>query len=150
MNMLVASNDNPTPLKVQELQEAIGELPQVELPVTHHFSAGVYVCEVFHPAGVAVVGYMHRTDHLFLLAKGELTITTDEGMRRIKGPCMLHTHPGMKRVAYAHEDTTIFTIHVTEETDPRKIMDAILVPEAGGSLPSPGTDYLKHPTGELP
>lgn len=140
---LAMTSDNPPLAKVLELQDAMSRMPQVHLPVTHHFATGVYAREVFHPAGVAVVGYMHRTDHLFILAKGDLTITTDEGKRRVQGPCVLHTHPGMKRLAYAHEDTTIITIHVTTETDPEKIMAAILVPEAGSPLPSPGGAALQ-------
>ena len=124
--------------KVMAIQEVIADLPQVELPTLHHFSkigcphpTKVYLRQVFHPAGVAVVGFEHLDEHLFILAVGHLTITTDDGDMDIRGPCVMNTKPGMKRVAYAHEDSIIMTIHATDLDDPDAIMDSILKPEPG-------------------
>lgn len=124
--------------KVMAVQELLADLPQVELPTFHHFSkigcaqpTQVYLRQVFHPAGVAVVGFEHLDEHLFILALGHLTITTDEGDMDIHGPCVMNTKPGMKRVAYAHEDSVVMTIHATDLVDPDAIMDSILKPEPG-------------------
>lgn len=124
----------PSRERVLDLQHALADLPQVDMPVTHHHAPGVYVREVFHPAGVAVVGYEHTTEHLFLLVSGELTVTTDDGMRTLRGPCMVRTAPGTKRAAYAHTDCVVMTIHATDKTDPDAIMAEITVPEPGSPV----------------
>lgn len=124
----------PSRERVLDLQCVLAELPQAELPVTHHHAPGIYVREVLHRAGVAVVGYEHKTEHLFLLVSGELTVTTDDGMRTLRGPCMVRTKPGTKRAAYAHTDCVVMTIHATDETDPDKIMADITVPEPGSPV----------------
>ena len=36
----------------------------VELETKHHFSDGLYARELFIPAGVCLVGALHKTTHL--------------------------------------------------------------------------------------
>jgi len=124
--------------KVMEVQDYLASMPQVELPVMHHFSKiecekadKIYLRMVFHPGGVAVVGFEHLDEHLFILAAGLLTITTEDGDVTLRGPCVMNTKPGMKRVAYAHEDCVVMTVHATDLSDPDAIMDSILKREPG-------------------
>lgn len=124
--------------RVMAVQRHLSDLPQVELPVMHHFSRigcpnpdRIYIRMVFHPAGVAVTGFEHLDEHFFILARGHLTITTDDGDRDIVGPVVMNTLPGMKRIAYAHEDSVVMTVHATNLSDPDAIMDSILKPEPG-------------------
>ncbi len=122
-----------SPDSVQAIQDIMVKFPQVELPVKHHFSSigcanpdRIYLREVFHPGGVAVVGFEHLDEHLFILAVGHLTITTDDGDMEIFGPTVVNTMPGKKRVAFAHEDSVIMTVHATNLSNPDDIMDSIL------------------------
>lgn len=103
-------------LKLEACMQAMPE-HQIEIKTTHHICNGVYAREIFIPKGVTLTGKIHKTEHLNIISAGEITVWTDEGMKRIKAPCTLISKPGMKRVGYAHEDTVWTTIHGTQETD---------------------------------
>ena len=105
-------------------------MPQAETETRHHFADGIYARELFIPAGVCLVGALHKTNHLFTVSQGECVAVTHEGREEIKAPYMGQTHPGMKRVIYAITDTVWTTFHVTEETDVDKIAEQIIELEA--------------------
>ena len=90
-------------------------------PVRHYHSGGLYAREMSIPAGVAVVGGIHKHKHLAMLVKGDLSILSEDGVSRMQGPVMFESTPGIKRVAYAHTDVIFTTFHDTDETDPDKI-----------------------------
>jgi hypothetical protein len=93
----------------------------VELPVTHHFSKGVYARELHIPAGTTLTGKVHKYASLNILSKGELSVSTENGIERVCAPFTVVSPPGTKRVAYAHTDCVWTTIHGTDETDIEKI-----------------------------
>jgi len=119
----------PTIEQIMELQQAIGELPQVELPLFHHFTDHAYARELHIPAGVAIVGKMHRTHHFLIVASGHISVTTGEGQEDVIGPKVIITTPGTKRAIYAHTDAVLITCHVTDETDLDKIEAAVIMPD---------------------
>ena len=104
-------------------------MPQAETETKHHFADGIYARELFIPAGVCLVGALHKTNHLFTVSQGECVAVTHEGREEIKAPYMGQTQPGMKRVIYAITDTVWTTFHVTEETDVDKVAKEILEEE---------------------
>jgi hypothetical protein len=110
-------------------QEMMLSMPQAETEVKHHFSDGVYARELRIPAGVCLVGALHKTNHFFTVSQGECVAVTHDGREEIQAPYIGQTFPGMKRVIYAITDTVWTTFHVTEETDVDKIAEQILVPE---------------------
>jgi hypothetical protein len=124
----------PTLAEIRSLESAMRAAPtgHVEIPVQHHFAPGVYCREITIPAGVCIVGKLHRTQHLISLQAGEVTIYTDRGMERIVGPRTWTTYPGTKRAIFAHTDATLMTIHVTDETDVDVIESQIIEPELLG------------------
>lgn len=97
------------------------KMPPVECPVTHHFSQGVYARELFIPKGTVLTGKIHKYHQLNIMSKGDLSVLTDEGIKRVQAPFTIVSPPGTKRIAYAHEDTVWTTIHGTDETDLDKI-----------------------------
>lgn len=114
--------------KLAGLERAIVEcLPQVELKVVHHFSAGLYARELHIPKGTVLTGHIHKTQNLNIMSKGELTVLTEGGPVRVKAPFTIVSPPGTKRAAYAHEDTVWTTIHPTELTDVDEIEKAFIV-----------------------
>lgn len=120
----------PTLAMIQRLEAALRRCPEhAEIPTEHHFAPGVYVRQITIPAGVVVVGKLHRTQHVIMLIGGEVTIYTDEGMQRIAAPRVWQTSPGTKRAIYAHEDATLVTVHPTELTDLDAIEAEIIQPE---------------------
>ena len=97
-------------------------------PLKHSFGDGVYVRELLHPKGILTVTKIHKLSHPFFLLSGEMSMATEEGVRRIKAPFYAITKAGTKRVIYAHEDCIVVTVHVTNETDLEKIEEEIISP----------------------
>jgi len=107
--------------KVEAMEPLILELPSVDLPVKHYFSKGVYARELFIPAGTVLTGKIHKYTNLNIMSQGELSVLTEDGVKRVKAPFTIVSPPGTKRIAYAHTDTIWTTIHGTDETDIDKI-----------------------------
>lgn len=107
--------------KIQALESAMREMPQEEIPVKHYFSEGVYAREIFIKKGTVLTGHIHKYSQLNILSKGEISVSTEEGIKRISAPFTIVSPAGTKRVAYAHEDCIWTTIHGTHETDIEKI-----------------------------
>ena len=95
-------------------------------PLKHTFVDGAYVREMFMPKGMLIVGKIHKKLHPFFVLKGDVSVVTEEGMKRIKAPYFGVTPVGTKRVLYSHEDTVCITVHVTKETDLEKIEEEII------------------------
>ena len=88
---------------------------------SHHFAPGVYLREFFLKKGMYFTTKIHKTTHLLIVASGKVKIVSDKGETIVEGPTVLTTTPGTKRAVYGIEDTTFYTVHVTEETDLAKI-----------------------------
>lgn len=87
-------------------------------PLTHSFASGMYVREIFLPAGVIVVGKIHKHDHPNFLMKGKVSVFTESGgVEVITAPKSMISPAGTKRVVYAHEDTVWVTVHKTDSQD---------------------------------
>lgn len=102
---------------------------RIELPINHHFADNLYGRELFIPAGVTLTGLIHKTEHLCVLAQGKVSVITDNGMKVIKAPAVIHSNAGTKRVLYAHEDSTWINFHhnPTNEKDESKLDDLFTV-----------------------
>jgi hypothetical protein len=99
---------------------AVGDV--IDLKVVHHFAPGIYARELHIPAGVALTGAIHKTEHLFILSAGEIEqISENEGLHRIKAPFTCISKPGVKRMGFALSDAVVTTIHPTNETDVDKL-----------------------------
>lgn len=119
--------------KVQKLQQAIAEeLPcyDVEELTSHLFCDGLYARALFIPKDTVVVGKMHAQENFFFLASGEMSITTDTEVIRIKAPFIAVTKPGSKRVGYAHTDSLTYNFHANpdNETDMKLLEARYIVP----------------------
>ena len=101
----------------------------VELNVQHHFSDGLYARELFIPAGVCLVGALHKTRHMYMVVSGKCRVSSQYGNQEIVAPFMGETLPGTKRVIYAETDCVWVTYHPTELTDIDQIAAEILEPE---------------------
>lgn len=113
-----------------ELQES-GVMQKASLLCTHYFPEGLYARELFVPAGVVLTGKTHKTDHMIQLVKGDMTVWTEEGMKRVQAPFVMISKAGAKRAGVAHSDCIwIGTFpNPNNEKDPFK-METNLVEEA--------------------
>jgi hypothetical protein len=100
--------------KVKALQNELSKLPQYEPLTKHTFHGGMYCREVWRPAGVLVVGKVHKKEHFYMVVYGTVAITTDDGVKSITGPCLLNSTPGTKRAVYAETDALCMTFHRTD------------------------------------
>ena len=103
--------------KVAVMEAQMLDMPQVVMEPVHHFADGLYARELLIPAGTLIVGKVHKFEHLNFLMKGDITVWTDDGMKRLTAPCILKSLPGIKRVGYTHEDTIWTTVHAVDETE---------------------------------
>ena len=115
--------------EIFKAQDLMLQMPQADTVVTHHFADGLYARELLIPAGVCLVGALHKTNHIFTVSQGECYAVTHEGKEHIVAPHTGQTRPGMKRVIYAVTDTVWTTYHPTDEINPEKIAEQILETE---------------------
>lgn len=106
----------PTREQILDIEHYILQCPQVETPIRHYFSPGIYAREMFIPAGTVLTGAVHKTEHISLFV-GDITVLTDGGMQRLTGHHTFVSKPGAKRVGYAHADTWCTGFFATEKTD---------------------------------
>jgi hypothetical protein len=97
------------------------DLPPVELPLRHFFADGVYVREIFMPAGAVVVGHIHKHEHVAIMQTGDISIFDETGLQRMKGPHTFISKAGIKRALFIHQDTVFTTIHRLRDPDERDL-----------------------------
>jgi len=108
--------------QVEDFEQVMkSETETIELKFNEYFSKGVYARELLIPKGTVLTGHIHKYQNLNIMSQGELSISTENGVIRVKAPYTVVSPPGTKRLAYAHEDTIWTTIHGTDETDVDKI-----------------------------
>lgn len=99
-----------------------------EIEMVHHFEPHLYRREMRAPGGVFITGRTHKTAHWNELAAGEITVWTEQGMKRLKAPFRFMSQPGTKRIGMTHTDVIWITEHVTDETDLAKLEAEICEP----------------------
>lgn len=115
--------------KIAVLVRYFGADSQVDCPLKHHFAPGVYLREIFMPAGAIVIGKIHKTEHFNIVQQGRLMIFDEGGAHEIKAPCTFVSKPGIQKVLYIAEDTIWSTVHLTEERDLEKLEAALIEPD---------------------
>ena len=107
--------------QVTLIEDEMRKHPRIEIPMRHYFSPGVYAREITIPAGTLLTGRIHKYEQLNILSSGEISVLTEEGMKRVKAPFTIVSPAGTKRIAFAHTECVWTTILGTDETDPDKI-----------------------------
>ena len=85
--------------------------PQVDIPVTQYFSHGVYLRQINIPAGTIMTGKIHRHRCMSIVLSGEMDVVTDQGYRRVVGPCVFESPAGVKRAGVCVTDCIWLTAH---------------------------------------
>ena len=116
-----------TQLKIVSLENQMRSHEQIVIEPKHYLAHGLYAREILIPKGTLLTGKIHLAEHLNIISKGDISVMTDEGIKRIKAPATIISQPGIKRVGYAHEDTVWTTIHACDETEIDKIEEALVV-----------------------
>lgn len=85
------------------------------MPVKHYFSEGVYVRQIFMPAGLLVVGKVHKTTHLNIVVSGRCDVMINGEIKEFKAGDIFESLKGSQKTLYIFEDTTWLTIHTNED-----------------------------------
>ena len=112
-----------TPLDV--LEKEMFRHPQVDCPLVHRFTDGMYIREMLMPAGTLVTTVVHKTHHPFVITKGKVSVWNNGQVEHLEAPHVGITKPGTRRLIVIHEDTTWITFHATTLTDPVEIAETI-------------------------
>lgn len=111
---------------LMDAEHLIQSVEQLELTVIHHFSHGVYAREMHIPAGTALTGKIHKTEHLCIVSAGDIEVMDQNGYKRIKAPATFVSKPGIKRLGLAHKDTVFITIHPADTQDINELEAALV------------------------
>jgi len=106
----------------------------VEMPLTHRFTDGMYIREIFMPAGSILTSKIHKTNHPFVVSKGKCIVYDGNKLETITAPHTGITEPNTRRLLYIEEDTIWTTIHVTKKTNVDEIEKDIIQEHNNGML----------------
>ena len=129
MNTIDLMPKVPTREQIEALQAEMVKLPQLEVETEHYFSGGMYCRKLTRSAGTLIVGKVHKKDHFFLCAKGEIIAWSEGGMRHLYAGDVICSKPGTKRVTLAVTDAIGITFHKTNKTNLDKIEKELIEPD---------------------
>jgi quercetin dioxygenase-like cupin family protein len=129
MNLELLTKHVPTREEILRLQDEMAKMPQAELKTEHYFSQGMYCRKVFRKAGTIIVGKVHKKDHFFMCAQGQIIAWSEKGMVTLNAGDVLCSKSGTKRVTMAVTDAIGITVHKTNKTDLDKIEKELIEPD---------------------
>jgi quercetin dioxygenase-like cupin family protein len=114
---------------VNALQVESAKHPQLELHTDHYFADGMYARVIARPKDAVIVGKIHKREHFYIVVKGKVCVTTDDGVKEIEAPAVIVSKPGTKRAVWALEDSVCMTVHRTDNTDLDVIEAELIEPD---------------------
>lgn len=100
---------------IDEVEAVLAAHVAVDCPLVHRFTPGLYVREIFMPAGTFLTSKIHKTEHPFIVSKGKVSVWIDGEVQIINAPYCGVTEPGTRRVLFIHEDCVWTTIHTNPD-----------------------------------
>jgi hypothetical protein len=111
--MIIRENDD----RLDELEVAMLEnCEPVHCLTTHRFTDGMYIREIFMPAGSLITSKIHKTEHPYIVSYGKVAVSIDgDDWDEITAPYTGITKPGTRRVLYIIEDCIWTTFHRVDD-----------------------------------
>lgn len=110
---------------------------QVNCPLQHFFTPGLYTRQIFIPKGTYLTSKVHKTAHPYIISVGEISVfIEDEGEVLLKAPHMGITLPGTRRVLFAHTDVVWTTFHATDKETVEEVEKDIIFDYQNKLLPN--------------
>lgn len=103
--------------KIFAIEAEMKKLPQINIPVRHIFSPGVYAREITVPAGALITGVIHKYPQINILSKGTIRVSVEDEIKELSASHTVVSDPGVKRIAFALTEvvwTTIVHTHLTD------------------------------------
>lgn len=130
--------------RVERLEVLLMQLPQTFVPIEHLVCNGMYSRTMAVQPDMTITGAKHYHDHICIV-DGDITVSTDAGLRRLTGRHVLVGRAGFKRAGYTHSLTHWTTISRTTKTGIIDIEDELfeepdLLQTRTMALPEPSMD----------
>jgi quercetin dioxygenase-like cupin family protein len=97
------------------LQESIIPFACEQPEPIHRFAPGMYMRELTIPAGMLVVGKIHKHEHFLLVMSGRADVVSEFGRDTVTAGHISISPAGVKRAVLALEDTRFVTLHHNPE-----------------------------------
>ena len=113
---------------IEELEERMLKCEQVNIPVEHNFSDGIYSRQIKAPKGSIILGHKHKKPCLNILAQGKMLLKADEkdNGKVIEAPYTFKTDGGVRKIAYIIEDVVFINIFKTDKTDLKELEEELI------------------------
>ena len=111
--MILRENDNI----IDELEAFIIQESDslIDAPLIHRFTDGMYIREIYMPAGSLWTSKIHKTEHPYVVSLGKVAVSIDaKEWENIEAPYTGITNIGTRRVLYILEDCIWTTFHRIE------------------------------------
>jgi len=108
--MIIRENDEI----VDNIEAAMMQFPDelIDGPLVHKFTDGMYIREIFMPAGSLWTSKIHKTEHPYVVSYGKAAVSIDaQEWYEITAPYTGITNPGTRRVLFILEDCIWTTFH---------------------------------------
>lgn len=109
--------------RIMAVEKRLEEMPQIEIPIEHHFGAGIYARTMTAPRGTVLTGKIYKVPQMIILNSGEITVRSEFFNGRIRGPHIYESPAGAKRFGYCHTDvvwTCLTSVKATNTGDAEK------------------------------
>lgn len=126
-----------TPLreKVEQLQEALLQMPQADVQYLHSFEPGKYIRTMIAPPWSVIVGAEHKTPYKIKLEKGTIAVNIDDEIKVLTAPLEFDAPAGVKRVGRVFDEEVIWVDYYDNPDDCQDIATIeerlYVIPECG-------------------
>ena len=111
---------------IERLEAILLNFPQVDCPVTHRFLPGIYMREVYIPAGMFAIGHAHRDRCFDIVLQGRGRVVLNGQLVDVQAPSVGISEPFSRKIGYISEPMRWITVHATQETDVEKLEEMLL------------------------
>lgn len=112
--------------EISQIGSIFSHFPQVEAPVNHMFSPGVYMREITMAAGSFIIGKKHKTKHFNIILSGKARVMSGGDVFEVEAPYVFVSDAGVQKVLHILEEMKWITVHPSDETDIKTLEDALV------------------------
>lgn len=100
---------------IEAVERELLSAEQVDCEVTHRFAPGVYMREIFMPAGTVVLGHKHLTMHHNVVLSGSAWVVIDGVSQYLQAPLCFVSEAGVRKALLIEKDMRFMTVHPIDQ-----------------------------------